>query len=197
VGVKYTTARQTAEQAIDLVLRKLGRPHVKSRTGTTAVHGGHFKNFSQYLSQASVQKPSWLSEESLQHLIQNYGTNYQTILAYCNENPAWSRAISPTTPILSAEIIHAIRAEMAQTLGDVILRRTPLGAAGLPDAAIVQQCANLMTTELGWSAQRRAQEIQVLYAAYDQLEKFSFSSLNGGNNRQEKDTPWLVASPSL
>jgi glycerol-3-phosphate dehydrogenase len=34
-GVKYTTARAVAEGAIDLVLHRLGRPHVASRTALT------------------------------------------------------------------------------------------------------------------------------------------------------------------
>jgi glycerol-3-phosphate dehydrogenase len=34
-GVKYTTARAVAERAVDLVLRRLGRPPVRSRTATT------------------------------------------------------------------------------------------------------------------------------------------------------------------
>jgi glycerol-3-phosphate dehydrogenase len=197
VGVKYTTARQTAERAVDLALRKLGRPHVKSRTGITAVHGGHFHNFAQYLVQASTQKPFWLSETSLQHLIQNYGTNYLAILAYYAENPAWGETISPTMPVLSAEIIHAIRTEMAQTLGDVIRRRTPLGAAGLPDTSIVQHCATLMTAECGWSAQRRAQEIQTLYATSHQPEKHSLTSFNEDNYHKEERKPLLAAAASL
>jgi glycerol-3-phosphate dehydrogenase len=35
LGVKYTTARAVAERAVDLALRRLGRPRVASRTGTT------------------------------------------------------------------------------------------------------------------------------------------------------------------
>ena len=34
-GVKYTTARAAAERAIDLVLRRLGRPSVTGRTAVT------------------------------------------------------------------------------------------------------------------------------------------------------------------
>jgi glycerol-3-phosphate dehydrogenase len=34
-GVKYTTARAVAERAVDLVLRRLGRPPVRSRTART------------------------------------------------------------------------------------------------------------------------------------------------------------------
>jgi glycerol-3-phosphate dehydrogenase len=168
VGVKYTTARHTAEQAVDLALQKLGQPRAKSQTGVTAVYGGNFINFTYDVAQAQSQKPAWLSEASLHHLIQSYGTNYESILAYTDENPMWGKSISPTTSILQAEIIHAIRVEMAQTLADVIQRRTSLGAVGLPDASAIKQCAALATAELKWTAERRAQEIEVVYAAYGQ-----------------------------
>jgi glycerol-3-phosphate dehydrogenase len=39
VGVKYTTARAVAERVVDLVLKKLGRPPVASRTATTTLPG--------------------------------------------------------------------------------------------------------------------------------------------------------------
>lgn len=39
IGVKYTTARLVAEQAVDLVLRKLGRKHEPCRTADTPLPG--------------------------------------------------------------------------------------------------------------------------------------------------------------
>ncbi len=38
-GVKYTTARAVAERAVDLVLRRLGRPAVSCRTAVTTLRG--------------------------------------------------------------------------------------------------------------------------------------------------------------
>ncbi len=37
LAAKYTTARATAEQAVDLILERLGLPHVPSRTAATAL----------------------------------------------------------------------------------------------------------------------------------------------------------------
>jgi glycerol-3-phosphate dehydrogenase len=39
VGVKYTTARAVAERVVDLVMKKLGKPPVASRTATTMLPG--------------------------------------------------------------------------------------------------------------------------------------------------------------
>jgi len=195
VGVKYTTARQTAEQTVTLALQKLGKPHIKSRTRETAVHGGSFTNLTDALAQAYSQKPLWLSDESLNHLIQNYGTDYQMILAYCEENPMWGNPISANTPVLQAEIIHAIRAEMAQTLGDVIQRRTPLATVGLPAAAVIQCCADLMTAELNWAPHRRVQEIEAVYAALGRpSQPIHNDSYLYRNGRQPEQLPLLATA---
>lgn len=197
VGVKYTTARQTAAEVIDLAMRKLGQPRVKSRTAETAVHGGKFKDFAYHVGQAQFRRPAWLSTESLEHLIQNYGTNFETILAYYDENPMWGNPVSPSALVLQAEIIHAVRAEMAQTLSDVIQRRTSLGAVGLPDDIAIEQCAALMTAELNWTPQRCAQEVEAVYALYGQqapqpVHNDLFLHRNG---RRSKETLAIVAVP--
>jgi glycerol-3-phosphate dehydrogenase len=63
-------------------------------------------------------------------------------------------------PITAAEIRHAVRREMARTLGDLLERRTPLAlfetAATRAAAPVV---ADLMAAELGWSPARVAAEV--------------------------------------
>jgi glycerol-3-phosphate dehydrogenase len=169
VGVKYTTSRHTAEKAVDLIYRKLKRPFVPSQTAKTPLIGGHIIDYGNYLAQEQASKPIWLSDRSLQHLIQNYGTTYSDIIAYRSKNPVLGRRVSSTSPVLLAEIIHSIRYEMAQTLCDVIQRRTSLGVVGLPDIATILRCADLMTAEMNWTPQKRFQEIQAVYAAYGQF----------------------------
>ena len=51
-------------------------------------------------------------------------------------------------------IAHAIHHEMAQTLSDVVLRRTGLGTAGYPADPVVEQVARHMQQLLGWSDER-------------------------------------------
>jgi glycerol-3-phosphate dehydrogenase len=166
VGVKYTTARHTAEKAVDLICQKMQRPIKTSQTGEKPVHGGNMTDLTHFLAQAQAEKPVWLSDESLKHLIQTYGTNYEDVLAYRSENPVWGRTVSSKTPVLMAEIIHAVRSEMAQKLRDVIQRRTKLGSVGLPDVATILRTADLMMSELNWTPQQRFKEIQHLYDAY-------------------------------
>jgi glycerol-3-phosphate dehydrogenase len=64
-------------------------------------------------------------------------------------------------------IAHAIRDEMAHTLSDVVIRRTGLGAAGKPADAVVNDVAGRMQNMLGWSEQRKTQELDALKRFYD------------------------------
>jgi glycerol-3-phosphate dehydrogenase len=62
---------------------------------------------------------------------------------------------------------HAVRSEMAQTLTDLLVRRTGLGAAGYPGDAVAVAHADLMQRALGWSDERKQREIDALKHFYD------------------------------
>jgi glycerol-3-phosphate dehydrogenase len=62
--------------------------------------------------------------------------------------------------------VHAVRKEMALTLADAVLRRTPLGALGHPGSDAIEAAAAIVGGELGWSDQRRQDEIAAVNAFY-------------------------------
>jgi glycerol-3-phosphate dehydrogenase len=64
-------------------------------------------------------------------------------------------------------IVHAVREEMAQTLIDVAVRRTGLGAAGHPGEAVAADVAQRMQAELGWSEERKMHELASLRRFYE------------------------------
>ena len=64
-------------------------------------------------------------------------------------------------------VAHAMREEMAQTLSDVVIRRTGLGAAGYPGDPIVADIANRMQITTGWSEERKRRECEALKAFYE------------------------------
>jgi glycerol-3-phosphate dehydrogenase len=61
--------------------------------------------------------------------------------------------------VLKAEVVHAVREEMAEKIGDVVFRRTDLGTGGHPGEESLQSCARLMASELGWDENRVREEI--------------------------------------
>ena len=76
IGVKYTTARQEAQQVVNLVLRKLDHPALRCRTAETPVHGGEITQFNDFLIQALQFRPAGLSEQKMTHLFYSYGSAY-------------------------------------------------------------------------------------------------------------------------
>jgi glycerol-3-phosphate dehydrogenase len=166
VGVKYTTARKVAEKAVDLVERKLGRPVSAAETAVRPVAGGEVETFDAFLAQARAEKPPYVTADTIDHLVLTYGSEYRRILAYAAEESSLSQTVGADTPVLAAEVIHAVRQEMALTLADVIMRRTELGSAGPPAVEAIISAANLLQSELGWSDVRRQQEIDAYRSGY-------------------------------
>ena len=56
---------------------------------------------------------------------------------------------------------------MAQTLSDVVLRRTGAGAAGYPGDGVAELTAADMQRELGWSDERTQSELAALKGFYE------------------------------
>jgi len=77
--------------------------------------------------------------------------------------------------VTKAEIVHAVRHEMALTLADVIQRRTELGSAGLPSITTLLKCAEIMGDELGWDLEKQQIEINALIQKYpfNQMERMA------------------------
>jgi glycerol-3-phosphate dehydrogenase len=165
-GVKYTTARQVAEQVVNLVLHKLDRPLVRCQTAESPVHGGEITHFDDFLNQALSFRPAGISEQSMTHLVYSYGSSYSSILDYIAEEPSWAETITAESPVLKAEVIHAVRREMAHTLADVTFQRTPLAAVEPLDYQSLQMCALLMAVELGWDQAKREQEIAAVNTSF-------------------------------
>jgi glycerol-3-phosphate dehydrogenase len=166
LGVKYTTARAVAEKAIYLAVDKLNVKTKKCQTSVTPVKGGRIDNFDAFLHQAQAEVADILDAESIEHLVFTYGSEYGNLVQYIKEDPELAERIEPDLPVTAAEVVHAIRHEMALTLADIIQRRTELGAAGLPSITVLQKCAELMGNELGWSLERQALEIDSVIRAY-------------------------------
>jgi glycerol-3-phosphate dehydrogenase len=79
------------------------------------------------------------------------------VLKYIDENPDLAHRVA-NTKVLRAEIIHAVREEMAEKLGDVVFRRTDLGTGCHPGEDALQECARLMASESGWDEDRAKKE---------------------------------------
>ena len=165
IGVRATTARGMAGKAVDLVFRKMGRSVPGSLTETTPIYGGRIDSMEEFLGLAIRIRPGGLDEEVIRSLVHNHGSEYGKVLNLIEENPAWSERLGDA-PVLKAEVVHAVREEMAQRLGDVVLRRTDLGTGEDPGEEALRACAELMASELGWEESRVQMELDEVRRAF-------------------------------
>jgi len=166
LGVKYTTARVTAEKAIDLVVEKLNQKAKKCQTHLTPVNGGRIDKFNVFMNQAQTETSNLLETGTIEHLVYTYGSEFRNLIQLITNQPELAERIDLNLHVTKAEIVHAVRHEMALTLTDVIQRRTELGATGLPSMTALQTCAELMANELGWDFDRQTQEVASVVQSY-------------------------------
>ncbi len=164
IGVKFTTHRDVASKAVDLVFAKSGRKTVTCKTQETPVEGGDIDSFEDSLKGALQTSP--LSERITRRLFMNYGSQYKKILQYVSEDPELGETLPGSEEVLKAEVVKGIREEMARKLSDVVFRRTDLGSSGHPGKSALQAAANLMGEELDWNDSRIKSEIQVTESAF-------------------------------
>ncbi len=164
IGVRYTTARQTAQEAVDIAATRLGRTAAACRTAVTPLAGGEFEDEDGL---AAAARRGWAEAPAadVARLVRTYGSRVEELLPLLAE-PGGSEALSATCPVTVAEVRHATRTELALTLADAILRRTEAGSAGHPGAEAAARAAAVMAQELGWSPARQAAEIDALAACY-------------------------------
>lgn len=158
ISVRYTVARSDAVQAVDLACDQLDRPHGAIAGDSTPLPGGDIDDFERLLRDARDRAPRWLPAVGVEPLLRNYGTRYDHILSLAEQDPRLSGCV-PGSYVSFAELAHAIRAEMAQHLTDVIFRRTDLGTARHPGESAVAVVAEFMQRELGWTNARLAGEL--------------------------------------
>lgn len=165
VGVRFTTARGVATKVIDLVFDKLQKKAPPSQTAETPIYGGNIENFNEFRDQAAAQHSQQVSAEVMSALVHNYGSAYREVLQYLHEEPAWAETLDGAN-VIKAQVIHAIRQEMAQTLPDVVFRRTDLATGEDPGTVALETAAALMASELDWNQRRVQKEIAEVNARF-------------------------------
>lgn len=161
IGVRYTTSRGVAEKVIDMVMKKLEKRDSRSDTFSTRIYGGDIGSVGDFFAKVSQELCKNFSNEVIGGLVHNHGSEYRNVLKYVDEDESFCETIGRSS-VIKAEVIHAVREEMAQKLGDVVFRRTDLGSAEYPGESEIRICAEIMAKELGWADTRLRSEINEL-----------------------------------
>jgi glycerol-3-phosphate dehydrogenase len=106
-GGKWTTYRKMAEDTIDRAIEISGMKAMPCKTQTLPIHGHR-------------QTSDWDD-----HLYV-YGSDREQLIALIDENQNWGQKLHPAYEYLQAEVVWAVRNEMARTVEDILARRLRL-----------------------------------------------------------------------
>jgi glycerol-3-phosphate dehydrogenase len=154
-GGKWTTYRQMAEDTIDRAAEQGGLPARASVTADLPLHGAH-PNADRFGDLAA------------------YGADAPALQDLMDERPALAEPLDDRLPIRGAQVVWAVRHEMARTVEDVLARRTRcLLLHAQASVEVAPQVAELMAQELD----EDAAWVQDQVAAYeDTAQKYRMTA---------------------
>jgi glycerol-3-phosphate dehydrogenase len=162
VGGKLTTYRNLGRQTVDVAYKKLGRQAPKSRTDKVPLPGGATQDFAAFA--ADFKATSGLTDELAERLLKVYGVLAPEVLEMAGDDPSLRLPLSPSpsveSGIIGAEVLYAFEREMAQTLSDVLLRRTMAGLGPKVGLDVDEAAAQVAVNHLGWSEERAQSEVE-------------------------------------
>ena len=154
-GGKLTTWRRMAKSTIDRVTERDGRD-APCRTAEVPL--------GQQIDPESLRRPDGLPDGAREQLAGRYGHVAADVLALSEAEPSLAQPIVAGRRDILAEVIHAVRADQARTVGDVLLRRTRLAVLASRELSsdnggVPQRVARLMARELAWDDGRTSREV--------------------------------------
>lgn len=153
LGGKWTTYRKMAEDTVNKAIKLYDLPKMACKTKALSIHGN--------LPESLLDKT---------HPQSVYGADLPQIKSLENKKPAYAELLHPKFPYTLAQVVWAIREEMAESIEDVLARRIRLlfldAQAAMEAAPAVAQ---IFKEEKGWSDEKVTKEIEefeVLAQAY-------------------------------
>jgi glycerol-3-phosphate dehydrogenase len=186
MGGKWTTHRAMAEDTILVVQQALGLPQTESQTRNHILYGG--EGFTDdYWKKLCRAHP--ISEGTARHLANKFGTASEKILELTAEDPALMQPILAGGRAIRAEVVYAVRYEMAATIEDVLARRLGMQFYSWNDCIEAAPIVGSLTmNELHWSTAFTRDTV----SGY--VEKIEHLLYSAGLSR--KRSPSSVSGPS-
>lgn len=161
-GVKYTTGVTVGMQAARRAAGLLG--YVDVLKESAPLYGGERVIDAGDVAASARSRRLEIGDAVCRRLAVQYGTRAEAVLDMARDDGG---ALLPgLDDTLSAEVRHAIRAEHAVRLSDVVLRRTDVGTFAPPSDETRTAIEEIMTRELGWSPLRVTEERRQLARDY-------------------------------
>jgi len=157
VGGKITTYRRLAQETVDVAVKKVGRKADKCRTHQLPLPGGTAYPFEGFRERFRVT--SGLPVETADRLLRIYCTRAAEALDFADGAPELREPFDADTGAIGAEVVFSLRTELAETLADVVARRTLVGYGAHAGLGAIDAAAEIAVRHAGWSDERAAQEV--------------------------------------
>ncbi len=174
VGGKITTYRQLAEEVVDVVVKKIDRKAGKCRTHQIPLPGGTAYRFQLFRDR--FHATSGLDRATAERLLRIYGTRAAEVLDLANGRPQLREPFDAPTGAIGAEIAFTLQTELAETLADVLARRTMGGFGADAGLSAAEAAAEIAVRHLGWDDARAAREVARFRAEAELLRPRAFSA---------------------
>ena len=164
VGGKLSTFRALAEEATDLVFRKLGRKPPPCATASRPLPGAETADFEDFTRRFAGRRdvPPALAGR----LLRVYGVRAEKVIGIAAAGgPDLLDPLGPGTDAVGAEVVLAFRDESARTLVDALRRRLLVGWDADLGLGSVEGAARVARRHLGWDDARAEAEVAA-YRAY-------------------------------
>jgi glycerol-3-phosphate dehydrogenase len=162
VGGKLTTYLNLSRQTVDVVFKKLHRKAPRSTSRKVPLPGSETSDFGAFA--AGFKSASTIPEVLSERLLKLYGVRAAEVLRVGEDDPELLTPLSPIvsveTALIGAEVIWAFREEMAETLSDVLLRRTMAGYGPRVGLDVAEAAAEVAVKHLGWEQERAEREVR-------------------------------------
>ncbi len=130
-GGKWTTYRQMAQETVDLGIKKAGLSDRKCVTKEMRIHG----------YRPTTDRSNWMYV---------YGSDGDKIMMLQREKPEYAEKLHPAFDFTVAQVVWAVREEMAVTVDDVLARRMrALYLDARASKEMAPKVARIMAQELG------------------------------------------------
>lgn len=166
VGVKYTTARATAERAVDVALSRLGKHGARCETARHVLPGASIADHEALAIETEHRLGVAFDDRTRAHLTGVYGARCVQVIEIAASDGALLARLGAQTAAIGAEVVYAIRHEAARHLDDVLMRRCAIGSGRWPGDDVAVRAADIAARELGWTAAQRNEEIEELKSRY-------------------------------
>jgi glycerol-3-phosphate dehydrogenase len=175
VGGKVTGYRAIAEEVGDLVAKRLGGSRSDSSTQRRPLPGGYLDDLEHYVASEVWPRAQalGLDQEQAHHLGSIYGSMTPRLLDRVERDRSLAARVCPDQPTIAAQLVHAVEDEWALSLGDVLLRRTPLGLASCQALDCLDQVADHIAPLLDWSSSERERQIDAYRREIEPMRRLS------------------------